>query len=306
MKQNNLGPKGLSMSQAASISNILTQRVQSILRDLSVCNNASKSVTIDGKQYTTVVGKPLPEDVVDKLKLIASYNACVAFLRENMKAKEESIESLRKSVPTIEGLEDVKPLELVKPKVIKAVSEDFGWSCLTPTELNEFYEAEAYASTLGGFFHKDQKLDLLRKYLPSIPAIEWQEIDKDRQTPIEIKVHHTQVQLDELHETLANLHRDYEKRVNYYKAKVKNLTTIENARIAKENAEAARIADAENAKAREEYRMNLQVYSEKHEAICNEYEMARVNSIGIVAQSKIEVDKRFQAVIDTILPALTE
>ena len=306
MKQNNLGPKGLSMSQAASISNILNQRVQSIQRELSVCNNVSKSVEINGKAYITVASNPLPTDIVDKLKLAASYNACIAFLRENMKAKEDAIESLRKSVPTIEGVEDVKPLELIKSKVIKFVTEDFGWSCLTPSELNEFYEAEAYAATLGGFFHKDQKLDILRRALPNISSIEWKEIDKDKQTPVEIHVHHTQKQLDELHETLANLHRDYEKRVNYYKAKVKNLTTVENARIAKENADDGRVADAANAKAREEYRMNLQVYSEKYESICKEYETNRVNAIGLMAQYKIAVDPRFQEVIDTILPALTE
>jgi hypothetical protein len=79
-------------------------------------------------------------------------------------------------------------------------------------------------------------LDELRSELPTIKTLEWIEVESGKKTPLKVSVHHTSEELGVLHEKLAATHRNHEQRVNYFKAKVKNLVTSENARIAKENA----------------------------------------------------------------------
>jgi hypothetical protein len=116
------------------------------------------------------------------------------------------------------------------------VNEKWGWDQLTVAEYNEFLEAEAFAAHIGQFIHKGGKLDQLRAELPTIKTLEFMEIETGKKTPMTISVHHKADDLMELHEELAGLHRGYEQKVNYFKAKVKNAVTAENARIAKENA----------------------------------------------------------------------
>ena len=98
----------------------------------------------------------------------------------------------------------------------------------------EFYDAEAKAASYGLFFHKSSKLNSLRNEISQIPDIEWEVIEQGKKIPVTINIHHTQDELLNLHTTLSDIHRGYEQRVNFYKAKVKNLVTQENARIHRE------------------------------------------------------------------------
>ena len=47
------------------------------------------------------------------------------------------------------------------------------------------------------------------------------EIEVGKKTPMKVEVHHTSAQLLAIHEELANSHREYEQKVNYFKSKVK-------------------------------------------------------------------------------------
>ena len=64
----NLANKGLSMSQAQSISNLCNQTAQEIERELNSYNNCSKSINIGGQVYNMQEGSPIPGDILDKLK----------------------------------------------------------------------------------------------------------------------------------------------------------------------------------------------------------------------------------------------
>jgi len=67
MKKYSLASKGLSLSQAQSISNLCHQRANQISIDLNNSNNHSKKVTIGAKVHETVKGRQLPKDVVERL-----------------------------------------------------------------------------------------------------------------------------------------------------------------------------------------------------------------------------------------------
>ena len=306
MKKNSLSKTGLSLSQAQSVSNLCHQRALEIARKLMTVNNYSKTVNVVGETLTVETGVKMPENVVDMIKEKASLHGCQAFLMENIKAKADSIVITKRGVADVSAVKFPKTPDYIKTPVLPTVEEDFGWSQLTAAENNEYFEAEAYASHIGEFIHKDSILAGLRNELPQIPAVEWFEIEKDKKVPVKIVVHHTAEELLKLHETLAELHRGYEQKVNRFKAKVKNLTTEENARIAKVNADAQILDEKTNSDLRLAYEMEYKKASEQVQTIKNEYEKTRQATIKELAATRILVDPRFKGVIDTFIKKLPE
>jgi hypothetical protein len=61
--KNSLASKGLSMSQAASISNLCNQRAKDIAAQLADINNVSKELTIGADNYVETKGHPIPTNV---------------------------------------------------------------------------------------------------------------------------------------------------------------------------------------------------------------------------------------------------
>ena len=96
MRRNSLSTKGLSLSTAQSISNLCNQRSKEINSKLEQTNNFSRTLKIDGESYTETESSPLPGDVVSLLKEKSRLHASQAFLMENIKAKDEMINSIKK------------------------------------------------------------------------------------------------------------------------------------------------------------------------------------------------------------------
>jgi hypothetical protein len=313
MKKNSLTPnKGLSLSQAQSISNLCNQRANEIEAKLRGVNNYGKTVDVtDGnkntKTHTLLAAKPLPTNVAALLLEQAMLHACQGFLMENMKAKDAMLQLWKKRTADFSGLEMPERPENVKVSVYPQVTEEFGWEQLTKGEVAEFIEAEAFAAHIGQFIHKDGTLAHLRRELPSIPAIEWMNIYDGVKSPVSIVVHdtHTSEKLLQIHEELAAEHRKYEQRVNYFKAKVKNLTTEENARIAKVNADAQNTAEKQNKDAQEVFTTLYRKATERVKSINAEFEKERQAKIKEIASLRIGIDARFQKVIDTFLATIT-
>ncbi|MFW6272559.1 MAG: hypothetical protein ACOC2U_02115, partial [bacterium] len=238
MKPNSLEKnKGLSLSQAQSISNLCNQRANEISNKLSKINNYSKTITYDGEQHVLEQGVKIPENIVELLQEKSKLHACQAFLMENINAKQIMLDDVKYEEADISEVAFPESPQLYNPDdyIIKNVDEEYGWEQLKTSEYNDYLEAEAYASHIGQFIHNNSKLNNLRNELVNVPSIEWMEIETGKKTPIQINVHHTSDELMKIHEELASLHRKYEQRVNYYKAKVKNIVTEENSRIASEN-----------------------------------------------------------------------
>ena len=301
--KNSLASKGLSMSQAASISNLCNQRSKDITAQLADINNVSKELVIGSETYTEVKGNPVPQDVVKLLTAKARLSATQAFLMENIKAKDELINKIK-----YEGFEyDIEaPLRptIISETLPSQVDEDFGWDTLTTAEYNEFIEAEAYASHIGQFIHKGGKLDRLRAELPTIKTLEFMEIEVGKKTPMKITVHHTAAQLLTIHEELAALHRGYEQKVNYFKSKIKNATTSENARVQKERGEIQAKVNQQNSDLANAYKLAYEQWTAEQRKAQHEFEEARQGRIQEAVNLKIEVAERFQSVVDEFLNQL--
>jgi hypothetical protein len=304
MKKNSLSSKGLSMSQAQSISNLCNQEATMIAGKFSNCNNASKKARYENQDLTVQRGMPLPENVIHLLQRKAELHATQAFLMENIRIKDQAIKDLQTKrfmfdlpepqYPYLKDYENVSP-----------VTEDWGWQQLSIEETNEFLEQEAYASHFGQFIHKDGVLDSLRKDLINLKELEWMS-KGDKYCPVIVSAHHTPEGLLNLHNDVAALHRRYEQRVNYFKAKVKNLVTEENAKIAEQNANARQHLNSENNLILTHYKNEMFLWEEKKKKASQEFEAERANSIRNYSAFRINVSPRFQAIVDGYLSQVPE
>ena len=297
----NLSTKGLSMSQAQSVSNLCNQNAIEIQRELESYNNCSKTITVDGESYLLQEGISIPDNVIEKLKIKGDLHACQAFLMEAIKGKEAYMDELRRATPDLSNL--VKPERVYAPDFdeLQGVTESWGWTQLSDGEYSEYLQAEAMASHLGQFIHKSGKLSELRKQLPNTPSIEWFEVQDGKKTPIKITKHHHSQSLMQLHEDIAEQHRQYEQRVNYFKAKVKNLVSDENARIQKENADKAAIFMQEEEALNREYTLAMDAYKGEVLRLTMEFNAQRELNVKSAAALRINVDPRFQSVIDSFI-----
>ena len=301
--KNSLASKGLSMSQAQSISNLCNQRSKDITAQLADINNVSKVLKIGEETYTETQANPIPVNVVELLTAKARLSATQAFLMENIKAKDELINKIKYEVYNYDVDPPVRP-KTISETVPSAIDEDFGWDTLSTAEYNEYLEAEAYASHIGQFIHKGGKLDKLRAELPTIKTLEFMEIEVGKKTPMKVSIHHTAEQLLSVHEQLAALHRGFEQRVNYFKSKVKNATTSENARIQKERGIIQARVNNENAEAANNYKLAYDKWSGEERQAQHEFEEKRQARIQEAVNLKIEVAERFQDVVDEFLNQL--
>jgi hypothetical protein len=301
--RNSLNTTGLSLSQAQSISNLCFQRTQDISSNLSVINNAEKTLKIGNETYIETVGNKIPANVVELLLEKALLHATQAFLMENIKAKDSLLKEL-KAKYFISPLTEPEWPKIESITLIPLVDEKWGWDQLSLSEYNEYLEAEAYAAHIGQFIHKDCKLDILRKELSTIKTLEWMTIKDGEKTPLKVSVHHNQAQLLDIHNNLAALHRKYEQRVNYFKAKVKNLVTEENARISKVNADEQAIVNNSNKKMEDTFSELLRVYRAENLRLIQDFEKTRQEDIQKVAGLRITVDTRFQPTVDKYLKEL--
>ena len=301
--KNSLSSKGLSMSQAQSISNLCNQRSKDITAQLADINNVSKELTIGSETYIETKGNPIPANIVQLLQDKARLAATQAFLMENIKAKDELINDIKSERFVYDVEQPVRPTTISKNLPME-VDEDFGWDTLTTSEYNEFLEAEAYASHIGQFIHKGGRLDRLRAELPTIKTLEFMEIEVGKKTPLKVTVHHTPLQLLAIHEELAALHRGYEQKVNYFKSKVKNAVTSENARIQKERGNIQGEVNQQNSDLANAYKLAYEQWSADQYKAQHEFEEKRQGRIQDAVNLKIEVAQRFQDVVNEFLDQL--
>lgn len=301
--KNSLGVKGLSMSSAQSISNLCNQRSKDITTTLSDLNNAEKTLKIGEDEFVETAGKPVPSNVVELLKEKSRLAATQAFLMENIKAKDELISSIKRERFNYDIKTPKKP-ELMEKPLESLVDEEWGWNQLTPSEYNEFLEAEAYASHIGQFIHKNGTLNRLRTQLPLTKTLEFIDIEEGKRTPLKITIHHTQKQLLDYHEELAALHRGYEQKVNYFKSKVKNSVTTENARIQNSNAKIQAEVNEVNKKLTTEWQSSYTIWAANEREASYKFEAERQKEIQDVVVFNITVPERFQPVVDMFLNQL--
>jgi len=305
MRKHSLSEKGLSMSEAQSISNLCNQRALDITNCLKNVNTASKTIVIGTITHTLQKGNVMPVNVIEMLEEKGLLTGCQAFLMENLKTKERLLMAAKNEQPDLTIVEIVpRPLYSMS-HLLNNVNEEWGWEQLSVKEMNEFYQVEALAAHIGQFIHKGSILEKLRDELNKLPSIEWIDVVAGTKSPVIITANHTAEELQSLHEKLSIIHRKYEQRTNYFKAKVKTIVTTENARIAKLNAdETFRVNDI-NKVLNTDYNDEMRDYNDACSKIESEFEIERQETIKKLAALRITVDPLFQPIIDKFLVKVT-
>jgi hypothetical protein len=303
MRTNSLGNKGLSLSQAQSISNLCNQEARDIQSKIDSINNCEKTLTLPTGVYVETQGIKMPDDIIDLLQEKARLHATQAFLMDNIQAKQNMLDALKKKRFEFD-IPNPTPPDYDAFYYQDEVNEEWGWEQLSRSEYNEYLEAEAFASHHGQFIHKNGKLDKLRSELPKLKTLEWIELEREKKTPMNVTIHHTIDELGELHKNISAIHRQFEQKVNYYKAKVKNLVTLENARIANDNAFLQSFENEANDKRNSQYSIAIQEWQGKRKKAEMEFNANIQNEIGKVAALRIMVDPRFKVVIDRFLDTI--
>jgi hypothetical protein len=124
--KNSLSTKGLSMSQAQSISNLCNQRSKDITAKLADINNVSKVLKIGEETYTETQANPIPANVIELLIEKARLSATQAFLMENIKAKDTLIKDVQFEDFDYTTLAPERPKTATK-QLPSLVDEEWGW-----------------------------------------------------------------------------------------------------------------------------------------------------------------------------------
>jgi hypothetical protein len=296
-----ISTSGLSMSKAQSISNICNQRAKYIDSLLTNVNNVSKHFKqSDGEIYMKQIGKPLPVNVLELLKDKSSYHALQAYLMEAVKYKDNLLEIEKYNSFKTELVFPLTP-NYIPTTTIKEVDEKWGWEQLSEKEYCEYLEAETYASHIGQYFHRGGVLDNLRKNYNSDLELSFIELKKDEKIPITSTPNHTEKYLIDLHENLANVHREFEQKVNYYKSKVKNLVSNKNIEISKINSDILTKAEVANKKLRQEYNELVNDYNTKLSLESLEFNENKEVQSKRISSLKIKIPTNLQPTVDKLL-----
>ena len=294
----NLGKKGLTQSKAQSISNLCNQLALEIENKINGFNVLTKTMKYDKETLVMQEAKPI-RDIHNLLSEKSQLHGLQAHLMEALKAKTSLMESISN-----ESFESPLPMLertiIPRPELIEDVDVIFGIGQLTASEYAEYLQQEAVASHYGQFVHKRGKLAVLRNALAKRVPLEWEVIEDGKKHPIKVIAHHTEDELIGLHVSLSSIHNKANQRVNYFKAKVKNLTSEENQRIHKQNAKKNALYAGKVDRNNAEYESALQSYNAEVETLNSIFEDDRERRLNEASQLRISVDPIFQDLVDTL------
>ncbi len=294
----NLGKKGLTESKAQSISNLCNQLALEIENKINGFNVLTKTMKYDKETLVMQEAKPI-RDIHNLLSEKSQLHGLQAHLLEALKAKRSLMESIKEE--SFESpLTAPERTIIPRPELIEDVDVIFGIGQLTASEYAEYLQQEAVASHYGQFVHKRGKLAVLRNTLAKRVPLEWEVIEDGKKHPIKVIAHHTEDELIGLHVSLSSIHNKANQRVNYFKAKVKNLTSEENQRIHKKNAKKNAVYSGKVDRNNAEYESALQGHNAEVETLNSIFEDDRERRLNEASQLRISVDPIFQDLVDTL------
>ena len=301
MENTFLGPKGLSITQAQSVSNLANQKAQSIKDDLNRWQIIKNTIKIDGTVHVLNHGVELSNSAVtEMLEEVGNLHALQAFLMFNLKSRENEMEEIEGRI--FEWTIIDKENKPVRPHSIPRIEfpNERTYDPLTAKERAEYLAAEAHASHVGQFIHKGEHLDLYRKNYYKL-------MDFDTRTynsvvyPVTKQEKVSKNALDALHESLSIQHREYNQRVNYFKAKVKNMLDAEIQRISVANNK----IDDENHKIYEQFGNKLDVWLNKQETAKSkarsEFDAQLSSDLNAFSKLRITIPEEYKELTNSLM-----
>lgn len=296
MEKHFLSKTGLSITQAQSISNLCNQYCVEIDNVLQNINIISKEFTFNQEHFIEQKANEIPANLVELLNKKGEYVSLQAFLMENIKLKDYLLEQADNKYFHFNEDVPVQP-KFMNPKGLLKITEVE----LSEEDRIDYLIQESYASQIGKFIHKGEKLDTLRKEASNTPLVEWKKIDSNITIPIKNTIHTTPEELFKIHLQLVEIHRVHAQKLNYYKAKIKNQLSDLNAEIVRKNAEEYDKATAEYQKELQEYNEELRKYEERYHKALFTFQEEKEKEMKRIASLRIKIPEIFKSLVDTLL-----
>lgn len=202
---------GLTSSEANYVCERIKERLKPI-QDL-VSSIETHTSSIDGEALDTFTKV---DDIGGKLTEIGALYAISAYLRTAIKEKETRLEIVNKKLNEViaKAEEEVKPIDYEPLHRLRDVSIDDYLKTLSVEAVVRYKEAEAKAAHIGKYIHSfdEVRTKLTKKELISFKEV-GEQVFKVKNTPL-----YNLAELQQLQEQLLAEHREYESKVNYYKA----------------------------------------------------------------------------------------
>lgn len=235
--------EGMSATEA----NFLAERIKEVktLYDSDLDNTADAKESLNLGSENIELKNPLKVDFVEWAKTVGKLHSLSAWLREGVKAKDRLLRLLEQ----IGDEYFLSPPELIEeppiPEMDNIPTEDFGHeealSTLSVADRSKYLSLEAQAAVIGKLIHEDGKLFKVKnktlnfdpvRFMPKNLGGTVSDLIVTR-TPLYDKEELTK-EFFELH----TLHRELEKELNAFRAKLHNIENEETARCDREYREA--------------------------------------------------------------------
>jgi hypothetical protein len=307
------GKEGLSMSEANHISDMIKEKNKSVYAEIEQAGVVKETLLFEGEQLIT---DPKKVNLKEKCLEEGELYAISSWLREAVKSKEQLINFVKnkKEVDLVEffGLGLPKtPSEqgVLEPKMKEVIppTEYTEWDIIGEmniAERAEYYSVEAKSAHIGKKIHNKGKISQLRDEIlnfKNFRMVTYNGQNGTRDYAVKRELKYNINEINDIFFYLQKKHREYEQKLNFYKADIKNKLATKNAeekaRYSKEYNEAKNVYENEM----KEYNAAYKNFSNSYNSIVNEANEMQVNTINEISKWKIVVPNVFKEKIDSLL-----
>jgi hypothetical protein len=276
-----LDTKGLTTAEANYTANIIKELCERISNEIKQLTLFKGTLNFQGKQteYNKVYKV---ENLEEKCLEEGNLYALSAWLREAIKAKEALLKQVENDNFDISLLNEVN-----YGKATNLLTEDEVKYSLPINELAEYLAYEAKAAHIGKKVHPNGIFEQWFNMIKNTPKVQINEINKDYIVEFDQVV--DEKDLYQTYFTLQKEYREAEQKVNYYKAKVKNLLNERNQEI-----------NQKNRALQDKLSQDLEIQNSKNLALQAEINNLRGQKLKEVSELKIIIPNELQKTLDYV------
>lgn len=276
-----LDTKGLTTAEANYTANIIKELCERISNEIKQLTLFKGTLNFQGKQteYNKVYKV---ENLEEKCLEEGNLYALSAWLREAIKAKEALLKQVENDNFDISLLNEVN-----YGKATNLLTEDEVKYSLPINELAEYLAYEAKAAHIGKKVHPNGIFEQWFNMIKNTPKVQINEINKDYIVEFDQVV--DEKDLYQTYFTLQKEYREAEQKVNYYKAKVKNLLNERNQEI-----------NQKNRALQDKLSQDLEIQKSKNLALQAEINNLRGQKLKEVSELKIIIPNELQKTLDYV------
>lgn len=276
-----LDTKGLTTAEANYTANIIKELCERISNEIKQLTLFKGTLNFQGKQteYNKVYKV---ENLEEKCLEEGNLYALSAWLREAIKAKEALLKQVENDNFDISLLNEVN-----YGKATSLLTEDEVKYSLPINELAEYLAYEAKAAHIGKKVHPNGIFEQWFNMIKNTPKVQINEINKDYIVEFDQVV--DEKDLYQTYFTLQKEYREAEQKVNYYKAKVKNLLNEKNQEI-----------NQKNRALQDKLSQDLEIQNSKNLALQAEINNLRGQKLKEVSELKIIIPNELQKTLDYV------